>query len=78
MSYPSSTIMLQSKLNVTTINHSWSHEQYIQYVVLICLFIYLLHICIMVITIAQVICPDSGCIRCGPQTMTIYEDEPES
>ena len=31
MSYSSSTIKLQSKLNYTTINHSWSHEQYIQY-----------------------------------------------
>ena len=29
-SYSSSTIKLQSKLNYTTINHSWSHEQYIQ------------------------------------------------
>ena len=28
MSYSSSTIKLQSKLNYTTINHSWSHEQY--------------------------------------------------
>ena len=25
-------ILLQSKLNYTTINHSWSHEQYIHYV----------------------------------------------
>ena len=30
-SYSSSTIKLQSKLNYTTTNHSWSHEQYIQY-----------------------------------------------
>ena len=30
-SFSSSTIKLQSKLNYATINHSWSHEQFIQY-----------------------------------------------
>jgi len=32
----------------------------------------------MISTTEQVFCPDSWCIRCGPQTTTIHEDEPES